>query len=602
VQCRLEVGAVDDPAEREADRVADAIMRRLGDSSTSAAAPMPASPRIRRAPRRARAAPGGSDVVGPDGGSLSGQRESRIRRAEGGGTPLEPGVREQMEGAFGTGFADVRIHRRSDVAPELGAVAFTQGRHIHFAPDRYDPASEVGQRLLSHELAHVVQQSGGAPEGPVLRRKVGFEFETAIRVGTKDFLGDGFTGLGYQELIFTSTSGDWKIVADSSNMEFVTEPFTENPGGRGSLVTAMNEITNFAANIPGVVGAATNGGTPGMGRVDAIDPTAGTTETGSMFKSFVIVLNALTDAGIMAAPQATGGVRLDQIPTLIDRMIATTITAQEPANKGGRLQAQVGRTDASIQQSAVQGNITNAQRDELIGQNAKLRNYQGLTGVTPRAYASSLVAMNLDDASTLAESRALANAAVNAHIQTIVGLAPNFDKLKGLLTIVISYILVGHRDPLVMDYSKMIAPLMARTNFYNMYRLLAAHERQAFTEQFVLTAAGLAGTGGARMFAAGFDNNGVTDHGPTRTAWIDSIIRGAPGVFGRHTADLLSQGSGSTAAENSASLGSLGVADQRVTGQQDLAVLELRRLPKMVHRTEWSQMALDIFDLILALP
>jgi hypothetical protein len=42
--------------------------------------------------------------------------------------------------------------------------------------------------------------------------------------------------------------------------------------------------------------------------------------------------------------------------------------------------------------------------------------------------------------------------------------------------------------------------------------------------------------------------------------------------------------------------------DQRVTGQRDLAVLELRRLPQEVQRLEWRQMALDVFDLIVALP
>uniref|UniRef100_UPI0022EAD86A eCIS core domain-containing protein n=1 Tax=Falsiroseomonas oryzae TaxID=2766473 RepID=UPI0022EAD86A len=51
-----------------------------------------------------------------------------------------------------------------------GARAFTLGRDIVFAPGRYAPETAAGRSLLAHELAHVVQQGGGAPAlglGPV---------------------------------------------------------------------------------------------------------------------------------------------------------------------------------------------------------------------------------------------------------------------------------------------------------------------------------------------------------------------------------------------------------------------------------------------------
>jgi hypothetical protein len=152
----------------------------------------------------------------------------------------------------------------------------------------------------------------------------------------------------------------------------------------------------------------------------------------------------------------------------------------------------------------------------------------------------------------------------------------------------------------------MIAPLMARTNFYAMHGLLNDAEKALFTEAFVLTAAGLPGTGATGVFRAGFTHHNVLQHGPTRTEWIDSIKLGSPGaIWGtawRNKADLLSQGSGSTAAANSSSLGSMSEPDRRVTGQRDLAVLELRRLPKEVQRLEWTAMANLIFDTIVGLP
>jgi len=58
----------------------------------------------------------------------------------------------------------VRIHnsdRAAASADRVGALAYTVGRHIAFAEGRYTPACQSGQKLLAHELAHVVQQSRG---------------------------------------------------------------------------------------------------------------------------------------------------------------------------------------------------------------------------------------------------------------------------------------------------------------------------------------------------------------------------------------------------------------------------------------------------------
>jgi len=85
--------------------------------------------------------------------------------AAGGGQPLPAAVRQKMEALFGTSFADVRVHVDAK-ATQLGAVAFTQGPRIHFAPGRYDPFSRPGQEVLAHELAHVVQQRAGRVRNP----------------------------------------------------------------------------------------------------------------------------------------------------------------------------------------------------------------------------------------------------------------------------------------------------------------------------------------------------------------------------------------------------------------------------------------------------
>lgn len=79
--------------------------------------------------------------------------------------PMPADVRQLMEGSFGTSFADVRIHVGMN-ATMIGAAAFTQGTHIHFAPGRYSPSTPHGRELLAHELAHVVQQRSARVRNP----------------------------------------------------------------------------------------------------------------------------------------------------------------------------------------------------------------------------------------------------------------------------------------------------------------------------------------------------------------------------------------------------------------------------------------------------
>ena len=82
-----------------------------------------------------------------------------------GGLPLPSDVRTKMETAFAADFSDVRVHIGHD-ATALGAIAYTWGTNIHFAPGQYNPHSIQGQKLLGHELWHVVQQRTGRVKNP----------------------------------------------------------------------------------------------------------------------------------------------------------------------------------------------------------------------------------------------------------------------------------------------------------------------------------------------------------------------------------------------------------------------------------------------------
>ncbi|HSJ56103.1 MAG TPA: DUF4157 domain-containing protein, partial [Anaerolineae bacterium] len=85
------------------------------------------------------------------------------------GRPLDPDVRVSMERRFGHDFSQVRVYtdaRASMSAQALQARAYTVGNHVVFGPGQYHPRIASGRRLLSHELTHTIQQSGGS-RGPI---------------------------------------------------------------------------------------------------------------------------------------------------------------------------------------------------------------------------------------------------------------------------------------------------------------------------------------------------------------------------------------------------------------------------------------------------
>lgn len=81
------------------------------------------------------------------------------------GQPLDAGIEARMTLRFGHDFRCVRVHtdaRANESAHAVNAHAYTVGEHIVFGRGRYAPATAAGQKLLAHELTHVVQQSAAS--------------------------------------------------------------------------------------------------------------------------------------------------------------------------------------------------------------------------------------------------------------------------------------------------------------------------------------------------------------------------------------------------------------------------------------------------------
>lgn len=152
VHARLRVAAPHDHCEREANRVADAVMR---------------------IPQRAGVPPTTQRMLG----GIASRVGDGIQSLPGRGRALSQPMREFFNQRFGHDFGHVRIHtdaHAADLAESIQARAFTVGRDIVFGAGEYAPDTSRGRELMAHELTHVMQQERGAAaqslHGTILRQ------------------------------------------------------------------------------------------------------------------------------------------------------------------------------------------------------------------------------------------------------------------------------------------------------------------------------------------------------------------------------------------------------------------------------------------------
>ncbi len=166
LQAKLRIGQPGDVYEQEADRVAEQVMR-MPDVSSSKNTKIQ-----RKCPKCQKGLAGLQDKdkklqrkeVYSQTPEVTPQTEANINALKGGGQPLPESTRSFYEPRFGHDLSKVRIHsdeNAAEAARTVNARAFTAGRDVVFGKGEYTPQNGEGQRLLAHELVHVVQQSGG---------------------------------------------------------------------------------------------------------------------------------------------------------------------------------------------------------------------------------------------------------------------------------------------------------------------------------------------------------------------------------------------------------------------------------------------------------
>lgn len=163
LQPKLRINKPCDEYEQEAERVVEQVMRMPSQPGTSGMAQSSTLPLVQhRATGSPKAAAAAVPSIVQEVLATSGQ-------------PLDPATRDFFEPRFAHDFGQVRIHADTQAAKSaqaVNALAYTVGRDVVFATGTYAPRDPLGQRLLAHELSHVIQQGGSGP-GSTLRRAPG---------------------------------------------------------------------------------------------------------------------------------------------------------------------------------------------------------------------------------------------------------------------------------------------------------------------------------------------------------------------------------------------------------------------------------------------
>jgi hypothetical protein len=167
-QPKLSIGPVDDVYEREADAVANKVVNHAAATGLQHSI----SPLVQT--KCAHCEEEENLQRKDTGRSPHGQTAPSIVRdaLQTGGHTLDGAVRGSMERHFGYDFKQVKIHTGAVAAKSadaINALAYTSGNHIVFNAGQFNPASNQGQRLLAHELTHVVQQ--GAASSTAVQRE-----------------------------------------------------------------------------------------------------------------------------------------------------------------------------------------------------------------------------------------------------------------------------------------------------------------------------------------------------------------------------------------------------------------------------------------------
>lgn len=189
IQTKLAVGKPNDKYEKEADQVADRVMKMPANNQSPSIQrkcnscdkeelqmkPLAASlsPIIQKKEEKEEDEMVQMKGMGNESKSPSSALKSSLQKSKGGGKSMDVATQNSMGNSIGADFSKVKIHTNENAIQmnrSLSAKAFTNGNDIYFNSNQYNPKNSDGKRLLAHELAHVVQQKGSGTQPNLIQR------------------------------------------------------------------------------------------------------------------------------------------------------------------------------------------------------------------------------------------------------------------------------------------------------------------------------------------------------------------------------------------------------------------------------------------------
>lgn len=171
LEAKLRIGQPGDVYEQEADKVAEQVMRLTNVSKANDTK----ANDTRGQPKYPKCLNGLSRLLGKDKNDeklrekethdktleVTPHIESNVNSFKGSGQPLPESTRAFFEPRFGRDFSQVRVHTDAKAVKSAGALnaeAYNVGQDVVFGEGQYAPGTRAGQKLMAHELVHVIQQ------------------------------------------------------------------------------------------------------------------------------------------------------------------------------------------------------------------------------------------------------------------------------------------------------------------------------------------------------------------------------------------------------------------------------------------------------------
>lgn len=171
------------------------------------------------------------------------------------GQPLDDVTLVPLGSRFGHDFSRVRIHadgRAAESARAVHALAYTVGHHVAFASGQFAPTTTRGRRLIAHELAHVVEQSGAV--AGAARPEVGAPADDAAE-RTADAAADAvLTGTRRPALSPSARAARLQRQADPSSRPRSRPALDYRRAARGNRRAAAPNALGWATKLESIAG------------------------------------------------------------------------------------------------------------------------------------------------------------------------------------------------------------------------------------------------------------------------------------------------------------------------------------------------------------